>query len=77
MASNFKNGVKVPKVGSVNRRVWDISWEVYRTGTPKLRRDVLKRCSDEGIKVSTASVEHCVWRRFVGLVNQSKKVIKK
>ena len=76
MASIFKNGVKVPKLGSVNRRVWDISWQVPETKTTKLRQEVLKRCAAEGIKISTASVEHCVWRRFVGLVNHSKKVVK-
>ena len=73
---DIKNGVRRPRVGSVNRRVWDISDEVYSTGTKKLRRYVLILCSDEGINRNTASVEHCVWRRYTGLVGKAKKGLK-
>lgn len=71
--SEIKNGVKRPGIGTTNRRVWDISDEVYKTGEKKLRRVVLMRCRQEGIGLSTASVEHCVWRRYTGLVNKRNK----
>jgi hypothetical protein len=70
---DIKNGVRKPRIGSVNRRVWDISDEVYKTKEPKLRKVVLMKCADEGIGLSTASVEHCVWRRYTGLVNKRTK----
>jgi hypothetical protein len=68
----IQNGVRRPKLGSVNRLVWDISDEVYRTGEKKLRRTVLIECADAGINLATASVEHCVWRRYTGLVKRNK-----
>jgi len=71
--SEIKNGVKRPGVGTTNRRVWDISDEVYKMKEPKLRKVVLMRCADEGISLRTASVEHCVWRRYTGLVNKRNK----
>lgn len=73
--SEIRNGVKRPGIGTVNRRVWDISDEVYKTKEPKLRRVVLMRCKAEGISPSTASVEHCVWRRYTGLVNKRNRGI--
>jgi hypothetical protein len=69
---DIKNGVQRPRVNSINRRVWDISDEVYKTGEPKLRRQVLILCAEEGISLRTASVEHCVWRRYTGLVGKKK-----
>jgi hypothetical protein len=73
MKSEIKNGVRKPREGSVNRRVWDISDEEFAGGKPLLRRSVLERCGAEGINLRTASVEHCVWRRYTGLVINPKK----
>ncbi len=73
MKSEIKNGVRKPREGSVNRRVWDISDEEFASSSPHLRKSVLARCKAEGINLRTASVEHCVWRRYAGLVVNPKK----
>jgi len=70
MNKDVKNGTVRPREGSVNRKVWDISDGLYEEGSPKLRKAVLDKCKEEGIKPSTASVEHCMWRRYTGLVKQ-------
>lgn len=75
--SEYRNGVKRPREGSINRRVWDISDEEYAAGAELLRKAVLERCKAEGINPRTASVEHCVWRRYTGLVVKRVKKGKK
>lgn len=74
-STEIQNGVRKPKIGTINRRVWDISDEVYKSGEKKLRKLVLILCDAEGISLRTASVEHCVWRRYMGLVAKSTKKV--
>ena len=72
---DIRNGTSRPKVGSINRRVWDISDDHYASGERKLRKAVLSQCSKEGLSLRTASTEHSMWRRYMGLVrNLNRKV---
>lgn len=69
----FRNGVPRPNPGTVNRQIWDISDQLYSQKIPKLRKAVLERCNEQGINLNTASVEHCIWRRFNGLVKPKER----
>jgi hypothetical protein len=71
---DIENGVRRPHPGCINRRVWDISDEVFEEGVKKLRAVVLSRCSDEGINLKTASTEHCMWRKYRGLTKPKKEI---
>ncbi len=73
---DIANGVPRPREGTINRRVWDISDEVHASVPDRLRAEVLLRCKAEKINVGTASVEHCMWRKYRGLVKHNRKVAK-
>lgn len=73
MKKDTRNRVTRPKEGSVNRRVWDISDLSYASGEKKLRKAVLTQCEKEGLSLNTASTEHNMWRRYMGLVRNLKK----
>jgi hypothetical protein len=73
MRKDIRNRTVRPGLGSINRRVWDISDLYYLLGEKKLRKAVLAHCREEGISVRTASTEHCMWRRYMGLVVRNLK----
>jgi hypothetical protein len=73
MKKDTRNRVTRPGEGTVNRRVWDISDLHYAAGEKKLRKAVLAQCAAEGLSLRTASTEHNMWRRFMGLVRNLKK----
>lgn len=70
-ARDIRNSVSRPRMGSIKYRIWEISNECYQAGVMRLRAEVLKRCIAEGIHQRTASAEHCVWRKYMGLVRNS------
>lgn len=63
-----RNRVVPPKEGTVRFQIWQISNDCYAMGARKLRAAVLAKCQEVGIHKRTASAEHCIWRRYVGLV---------
>lgn len=73
MKKDTRNRVTRPGEGTVNRRVWDISDLHYSKGEKKLRKAVLTQCGEEGLSLRTASTEHNMWRRYMGLVRNLKK----
>jgi len=74
---DVRNGVSRPQLGSVNRQVWDLSDRFYTAGEKQLRMTVLKAAKEMGIRWSTASVEHCMWRKYMGLVFRNFKKVTK
>lgn len=73
MAKDIRNKTVRPNPGTVNRRIWDISDDRYAAGEKKLRKVVLEHCKAEGISLRTASTEHSMWRRYMGLVVRNLK----
>lgn len=73
-AISIRNGVRKPSRGSVNRRIWEICDMVAQSKTSKMRKYVLIWCRLENINLRTASVEHCMWRKYNGLTQQLKGV---
>jgi len=73
MAKDIRNNTVKPKPGTTNRRIWDISDLYYALGEKKLRREVLAQCMKEKISLKTASTEHSMWRRYMGLIRNLTK----
>lgn len=73
MKKDIRNKTVKPNPGTVNRRIWDISDTHYASGEKKLRKAVLVQCKAEGISLRTASTEHSMWRRYMGLVVRNLK----
>lgn len=73
MKKDVRNKTTRPSSSTVNRRVWDISDTLYASGEKKLRKAVLAQCAEEGVNLRTASTEHNMWRKYMGLVVHSLK----
>lgn len=73
LKDDVQNGVKRPRCGTICRRVWDISDAVRAEGYETLRKEVMKRCLDEGLLYATVSMEHNRWRRFNGITRTIKR----
>lgn len=70
---DIKNGIGRPVATSRYGQVWLISDKIYEVCPDKLRATVLEECIRQGIDKSTASVAHCRWRKYNGLVTRGIK----
>jgi len=68
--TDIKNGIARPEAGTIYRAVFDISDTIYDAEPKYLRAEVLKECSKFGISVRSASVAHCLWRKYRGLTKR-------